>query len=103
MKLRKVLKSKIHRAVVMDKNVEYEGSIIICRELMEAADLWAGEKVLIANINNGNRFETYVMEGNGKEIIVNGAAAHLVEKGDIIIIMAFAMTDEEITPKIVYF
>ncbi|KKQ94181.1 MAG: aspartate 1-decarboxylase [candidate division CPR2 bacterium GW2011_GWC1_39_9] len=100
---RQVLKSKIHRAVVRDKNSEYEGSITIGKELMDAADLWSYEKVLVADLNNGNRFETYVIEGISKEIIVNGAAAHLVEIGDKLTIMAFAVTDEPIKPKIYKF
>ena len=70
---------------------------------MDAADLWSYEKVLVADLNNGNRFETYVIEGISKEIIVNGAAAHLVEIGDKLTIMAFAVTDEPIKPKIYKF
>ena len=100
---RQVLKSKIHRAVVRDKSPEYEGSITIGKELMDAVDLWPNEKVLVTNIANGKRFETYVIEGKGKEIIVNGAAAHLVEIGDKITIMAFAVTDAAIAPKIYKF
>ena len=93
--LRQVLKSKLHRAVITDADVNYEGSIEIPRDLMDAADLWPGEKVLVASITTGARLETYVLEGQpgtGK-ILINGGAAHLIREGERVTIMAFAITD----------
>lgn len=93
-----ILKSKIHRATVTDANLNYEGSITIDTDLIDAAKLIVNEKVAIVNNNNGERFETYVIRGErGSGIIcLNGAAARKVQKGDIIIIMSYAfMTPEE--------
>jgi aspartate 1-decarboxylase len=93
-----LLKSKIHRATVTDANLNYEGSITIDMNLIEAAKLILNEKVAIVNNNNGERFETYVIPGErGTGIVcLNGAAARKVQKGDIIIIMSYAlMTPEE--------
>ncbi len=92
-----VLKSKIHQARVTSKNIEYNGSITIDRDLMDKADLREYEKVEIYDIENGERFSTYVIEGErGKgEIILNGAAARKVEKGDRLIIASYAMIDKE--------
>lgn len=88
---REMLKSKIHRATITDFSVDYEGSITIDEELMKAANIIAYEKVLVADINNGSRFETYVIKGRpgSGEICVNGAAANLVNKNDKVIIMSF--------------
>ena len=103
----KVLKSKLHRARVTDKKLHYPGSIEIDRSLMQAAGLLPYESVLIANLNNGNRFETYVVPGpaDSGNVVILGAAAHLAGPGDIIIIMAFAYcTPEEaavVAPKVV--
>ncbi|NLI73248.1 MAG: aspartate 1-decarboxylase [Euryarchaeota archaeon] len=101
--MRALLRGKIHRAVVTEADLDYVGSITIDKELMDEADIWAGEKVLISDIDNGSRFETYTVEGEpGSGIIcVNGAAAHLVNVGDKIIIMAFELTDQPIIPNIV--
>lgn len=105
---RHVLRSKIHRATVTDSQVDYEGSITIDEELLKAADLVTGERVLIANLNNGSRIESYAIPGEaGSGIIcMNGGAARYAQKGDLVIIMAFAvLTDEELErhqPKIVY-
>jgi aspartate 1-decarboxylase len=101
--MRCLLRGKIHRAVVTDANPEYVGSITIDRDLLVKADIWAGEKVLVSDINNGSRFETYTVEGKAGSgtICVNGAAARLVRPGDRLIIMAFELTDKPITPKIV--
>ena len=87
-----MLYSKIHRAVVSDANLNYVGSITIDIELMEAAKLRVGQKVDVVNINNGERFSTYVIEGKRgkKEICLNGAAARKAEIGDKIIIIAYA-------------
>lgn len=96
---RTLLKSKIHRARVTDTNVNYEGSITIDEDFMRMVDILPYEKVAIFNISNGNRLETYAIYGKkgSKEFIVNGAAAHLVQKGDIIIVVAYAMLDEDKT------
>ena len=96
--IRTMLKSKIHRATVTEANVEYEGSVSIDRDLMEAADLLAYEKVDIWNCSNGNRLATYVIEGErgGRQICINGAAAHLMKPGDLVIIASWAdMNDDE--------
>jgi len=93
-----MLYSKIHRATVTDANLNYVGSITIDEELMEEANLFVGQKVDIVNINNGERFSTYVIKGErGKrDICLNGAAARKVHPGDKIIIIAYAnMTLEE--------
>ena len=93
-----MLYSKIHRASVTDANLNYVGSITIDKELMDAAKLVVGQKVEIVNINNGERFSTYVIEGEAgkKDICLNGAAARKAEIGDRIIIIAYAsMTEEE--------
>ena len=91
-------KSKIHRATVTQANLHYVGSITIDEELMEAANLFEGEKVQIVNKNNGERFETYVIKGErgSKMVCLNGAAARKADVGDIIIIISYAlMTPEE--------
>ena len=87
-----MLYSKIHRAVVSDANLNYVGSITIDKDLMDAARLKVGQKVEIVNINNGERFSTYVIKGKRgkKEICLNGAAARKAEVGDKIIIIAYA-------------
>ncbi|HEY1008653.1 MAG: aspartate 1-decarboxylase [Daejeonella sp.] len=92
-----VLKSKIHRATVTDADLNYVGSITIDEDLMDAANLIEGEKVQIVNNNNGERFETYVITGERKSgtITLNGAAARRVMKGDIIIIISYAIIDTE--------
>lgn len=90
-----MLKSKIHRATVTDANLNYIGSISIDKTLIKAANLREFEKVEILNINNGERFSTYVIEGKMGEICLNGAAARRVQKGDIIIIVAYASMSEE--------
>ena len=92
-----VLKSKIHRVKVTDADLNYIGSITIDLDLMEAANLIAGEKVQIVNINNGERLETYVIPGKrgSGEIALNGPAARRVAKGDIVIIISYATMDFE--------
>lgn len=93
---RTLMKSKIHRATVTDANLEYEGSITIDRQLMDDADLLPFEKVHVLDIDNGERFETYVIEGRPGlgEMTVNGAAARLVQVGDKIIVISYATYDE---------
>lgn len=93
-----IFKSKIHRAKVTQAELHYVGSVTIDAALMEAANLIAGEKVQIVNINNGERFETYVIKGerNSGVICLNGPAARKVQVGDIVIIIAYGlMTPEE--------
>lgn len=99
--LRSLLKSKLHRAAITDANIEYEGSITIPLDLMEEVDLWPGEKVLVTSITNGARLETYVLQGkrDSGEIVVNGAAAHLIGKGHRVTIMAFADSDKPVQQK----
>ena len=104
--MRVMLKSKIHRARVTDGNINYEGSITIDKKPMEAADIFPYEQVQVLNINNGARFTTYAIEGEKGEICLNGAAARLAVKGDIIIILCFCQVEDEearnFTPKLVY-
>ena len=93
-----VVKSKIHRVKVTGADLNYIGSITIDEALMDASNLIEGEKVSIVNVNNGERFETYVIKGlkNSGEITLNGPAARKVHKGDIIIIMSSAIMDFEV-------
>jgi len=106
--MRTMLKSKIHRARVTQCNVDYEGSITIDKDLMEAADLLQFEKVEVLNINNSARFHTYAIEGErgSGEICLNGAAARLVAKGDVVIILSYSLVaDDEVaihSPRLVY-
>ena len=92
-----VVKSKIHRVTVTEANLNYIGSITIDEDLMDAANIIAHEKVHIVNNNNGARFETYVIPGERASgvICLNGAAARLVQPGDVIIIMSFGMMEME--------
>jgi len=92
-----ILKSKIHRVTVTESCLDYIGSITIDEDLMDAANLIANEKVQIVDNNNGNRFETYVIKGErGSGVIcLNGAAAHLVSVGDVVIIMAYTWLEAE--------
>lgn len=94
---RHMMKSKIHRATVTEANLNYVGSITIDENLMEAADLLENEKVQIVDNNNGSRLETYVIPGprGGGVICLNGAAARLVQPGDIVIIISYAMLSSE--------
>ncbi|MDQ1326281.1 MAG: aspartate 1-decarboxylase [Campylobacterota bacterium] len=102
-----MLYSKIHRATVTDANLNYVGSITIDQELLDAAKMRIGQKIDIVNVNNGERFSTYIIAGErGRgDICLNGAAARKVHKGDKIIIIAYAMMSEEeadnYVPKIV--
>ena len=103
-----VLKSKIHRAKVTDANLNYIGSITIDENWMQLANLFEFEKVQVLNINNGERFETYVIKGEkgSHDIILNGAAARKVQTGDLVIILAYTRIDStdygRLDPKIVY-
>lgn len=106
--LRYMLKSKVHRATVTEADLNYIGSITIDRDIMDAADILPNEKVTIVNNNNGERFETYVIEGErgSKTICLNGAAARLVQKGDVIIILTYTILDDQESknhqPKLVF-
>jgi len=100
--MRWMLRSKIHRATVTETRLDYEGSITIDEDLVDGCGMWVGEKVTIANVDNGNRFETYILPGKrGSGIIaLNGAAAHLCKTGEKVIIMGYELTDEKIHAKV---
>ncbi len=103
-----VLKSKIHRVTVTQANLDYIGSITIDEDLMDAAGIIANEKVAIVDNNNGARFETYVIRGQrGSGVVcLNGAAARLVQPGDVVIIMAYAWMEAQearsFEPKVIF-
>jgi aspartate 1-decarboxylase len=105
---RTMLKSKIHRATVSRADLHYVGSVTIDVALMEAADLLPGEQVAIVDVTNGARLETYVIEGErgSGEIGINGAAAHLVHPGDLVIIISYAQMDDALArrfqPRVVH-
>ncbi|MGA5319068.1 aspartate 1-decarboxylase [Streptomyces seoulensis] len=106
--LRTMFKSKIHRATVTQADLHYVGSVTIDAELLEAADLLPGELVHIVDVTNGARLETYVIEGErGSGVIgINGAAAHLVHPGDLVIIISYAQVSDtearELKPRVVH-
>jgi aspartate 1-decarboxylase len=93
---RVMCKSKIHRATITDANLHYPGSLTIDRDLMAAADLLPSEQVHVVNVNNGARFETYVIEGQAGsgEMCLNGAAARLGQPGDLVIVISYALMEE---------
>ena len=93
--LRTMLKSKIHRATVTDANLHYVGSVTVDTDLMAAADLLPGEQVAIVDVTNGARLETYTIAGErGSGVLgINGAAAHLVHPGDLVILIAYGLMD----------
>jgi aspartate 1-decarboxylase len=103
-----MLKGKIHRATVTDANLHYEGSVTIDPVLMEASDLLPFEQVQLLDIDNGARLTTYAIEGRrgSGDVIVNGAAAHLIHRGDTIIILSYASVSEDeaqrMQPSLVY-
>jgi len=104
-----VLKSKIHRIKVTDGNLDYIGSLTLDKDLMDKVGLVRGEKIQVLNVDNGERLETYIIEGEkGKgEVIVNGPATYKVKKGDLIIINSYAQIDFELAttfePKLLIF
>jgi aspartate 1-decarboxylase len=106
--MRIMMKSKIHRATVTQADLDYVGSVTLDAALMEAADLLEGEQVAIVDITNGARIETYVIPGErGSGVIgINGAAAHLVHPGDLVIIMSYAVLDDaearSLEPRVVH-
>lgn len=93
---RTMLKSKIHRATVTEADLHYVGSVTVDEDLMEAADLLAGEQVAIVDVTNGARLSTYVIPGaRGTGVVgINGAAAHLVHPGDLVILISYAQLDD---------
>jgi len=91
---RSMMKSKVHRATITGANLEYVGSITLDRALMELADIREFEQVAVLDIDNGARFETYAMEGGPGDVIINGAAARLVQPGDRVIVITYASYDE---------
>lgn len=105
---RKMLKSKIHRATLTGADLQYEGSITIDRDLMDAADILPYEAVCVWDVNNGSRFETYAIEGErgSGAVCVNGAAARMVAQGDLVIIASFVNMENkeaiEHEPKLVF-
>ncbi len=101
--MRHVLRSKIHNAYVTEANLAYIGSITIDEVLMEAVGLWEGERVLVVSNTSGHRLETYVITGERDSgvIAMNGAAAHLINESEQIIIMGFELTDAPIIPSVV--
>ena len=102
------LKSKIHRATVTDADINYIGSITIDKSLMDFANLLPYEQVQVLNVTNGNRLDTYVIEGreNSGDVCINGAAAHLVNKNDLVIIVAYCTLSQDellnFSPKIIH-
>lgn len=99
--MRSIIRSKIQKATVTQAELHYVGSITIDQDLIEKAGLWEGEKVLIVSITSGARLETYVIPGErGSGVIsINGAAAHLIKKGEEIIILGFEITDSPVEMK----
>lgn len=98
--MRQIIRSKIHKAIVTEANLDYIGSITIDEDLIDKAGFWPGEKVMVVSNTTGERLETYVIVGErGKgNICMNGGAAHMIKPGEEIIVMAFEFTDEPIKP-----
>jgi aspartate 1-decarboxylase len=101
--MRSVMRSKIHNARVTEANLAYVGSITIDADLIERVGLWPGERVLVVSNTSGARLETYVIEGprGSGAMCVNGAAAHLIGKGEEIIVMGFELTEAPLKPKVI--
>ena len=105
---RTMLKSKIHRATVTQADLDYVGSVTVDSDLLDAADLLPGEKVAIVDVTNGARLETYVIAGErGSGVLgINGAAAHLIHPGDLVILISYAQMDDDLArqyrPRIVH-
>ncbi len=99
--MREILSSKIHKARVTGADINYVGSITIDQALLEKIDLWPGQKVLVVSNTTGARLETYVIEGekNSGKICINGAAAHLISKGEEIIIIGFEWSEKPVEAK----
>ena len=101
--MRWLMRSKIHKATVTQADLHYVGSITIDPDLMEAVGMWPGEKVLVTSNTSGARLETYTIEAerSSGEVCINGAAAHLINAGEEVIIMGFELMEKPITPKVV--
>ncbi|MFT6071284.1 MAG: aspartate 1-decarboxylase [Bacteriovoracaceae bacterium] len=99
--MRELLQSKIHKAIITEANLSYIGSVTIDTDLLDRIDLWPGQKVLIVSNTSGARLETYVIAGNrgSGQVCINGAAAHLIKKGEEVIIIGFQVSDKPIEPK----
>ena len=99
--MRELLQSKIHKAIKTQADVSYIGSITIDSNLLERIDMWPGQKVLVVSNTSGARLETYVISGEpgSGQICMNGAAAHLIKKGEEVIIIGFVYSDKMIEPK----
>ncbi len=99
--MRELLQSKIHKATITEADISYIGSVTIDTDLLDRIDLWPGQKVLIVSNTSGARLETYVIAGNRGtgEICINGAAAHLIKKGEEVIIIGFQVSDKPVEPK----
>ena len=103
-----LLKSKIHNCIVTNHNVQYQGSVLIDSELINAANMYVNEKVQILSITTGERLETYIIEGEAgsKEIVINGPAAHKIKTGENIIILSYGIFEQEeainFSPSIVF-
>ena len=102
--MRWVLKSKIHQATVTEADLSYVGSITIDADLLDMVDMWEGEKVMVVSNTSGARLETYVIPGErgSGEIKMNGAAAHLIQQGEEIIIIGFELRDGPTKPKLIH-
>jgi aspartate 1-decarboxylase len=98
---RELMQSKIHKAIVTQADLAYIGSVTIDPELLDRVDLWPGQKVLIVSNTSGARIETYVIKGTrgSGEVCINGAAAHLIKRGEEVIIISFGFSDSPIEPK----
>lgn len=101
--MRWVLRSKIHKAIVTEANLNYVGSITIDEDLLDAVGMWVGEKVQIVSNTSGARIETYTIAGDrgSGEVCVNGAASHLIDEGEEIIIMGYELSEEPLTPRVI--
>jgi len=101
--MRWMMRSKIHKAVVTEANLNYVGSITIDKDFIEMVGLKKNEKVQVVSNTSGSRLETYVIEGKrgSKEICMNGAASHLIDKGEEIIIIGYELTNEDIAPSVI--
>ena len=101
--MRWVLRSKIHKAIVTEADIDYIGSLTIDEELIERSGMWPGEKILVVSNSSGARLETYLIAGerNSGVVCMNGAAAHLMRVGEEIIIMGFELTDTPLKPTVI--
>lgn len=99
--MRSVMHAKIHKATVVQADLDYVGSVTIDEDLMDMVGFWKGEKVLIASNTSGARLETYIIPGKrgSGDIFINGAAAHLIKAGEEVIIIGFELTDKPLEPK----